>query len=743
MKKIVFLVIYILLWAARSQGQGTCGGSAENDKALLLEFQQVARSYATTETWNSTQPMSSWNGITLNAEGRVIKITTRIKAKMPESFGGLACLQELYLDANVSGDLLPLSLTQLSNLKKITLSAGSSAGYIFVSDLGQRMPAIEELILNIHFGGLPSSLGQISTLKKLTILCQTASFPYPEWTCNLANLEEMTLKILAENVYASLPTSICFPSNLNTLYVKGFNRLPDNIGDAVSLNSLTIFECNLATNGLPSSIGNLHALKTLSITYSSLTSLPSTIGNLALLENLTVHNNQLSAIPSTISGCVAVKYLSFSSNLITTLPESLSQCLQLISISAGGNKLTSLPTSFGNLRNLKELNLASNNFSVFPTVILSCLTLDNLNISYNKLTTLPSNIDVLSNLKTLYLNNNLLSVLPDAFCNLSVLQNTDLSNNKLTILPSCIGSLANLTNLKVYNNLLTTLPEGIGQLVKLSSLSVGKNKLTSLPLSMSQMTALKSSKSIGLSENSLTFEDLNVLGFRPITCLDDFNSPPPTNEYYMHSCSYINQTKVNFAIEPVKKRYIVGDKIKVTFNADASMSNNRYEWLIDGATTINSGINWIEFTINQTTSFSIYCKVTNNLFSELVLESETKTILASEEEVYYALKAGNWSDPTIWYFSSSNSVQNAANELPSPTATVYIHGFAVTVNNVHKCEKIILTKLGTLSSLTITSSGNLEVSKSIELITNSTGSDPKIIVQTGGKLKVIEPVISN
>jgi hypothetical protein len=125
------------------------------------------------------------------------------------------------------------------------------------------------------------------------------------------------------------------------------------------------------------------------------------------------------------------------------------------------------------------------------------------------------------------------------------------------------------------------------------------------------------------------------------------------------------------------------------------------------------------------------------------LESETKTIIASEEEVYYALKAGNWSDPTIWYFSSTNSTQNAANELPSPTATVYIHGFAVTVNNVQKCEKIILTKLGTLSSLTITSSGNLEVSKSIELITKSTGSDPKIIVQTGGKLKVIEPVMSN
>ena len=118
------------------------------------------------------------------------------------------------------------------------------------------------------------------------------------------------------------------------------------------------------TGSIPSSLGSLTNLETLSLAFNQLTgSIPSSLGRLTNLEYLYLRSNELTgSIPSWLSSLTNLEFLSLSSNGLTgSIPSSLGSLTNLETLSLAFNRLTgSIPSSLGSLTNLEYLYLNNN-----------------------------------------------------------------------------------------------------------------------------------------------------------------------------------------------------------------------------------------------------------------------------------------------------------------------------------------------------------------------------------------------
>jgi Leucine-rich repeat (LRR) protein len=194
------------------------------------------------------------------------------------------------------------------------------------------------------------------------------------------------------------------------------------IEDFQSLESLTVWNANLAVNGLNLSSNN--NLKSLTISSAGLTSL--NLSQNTLLENLN------------ISGGI--------SNNIPTLDLSLNTNLQTIDCPYTSISSLQLPAA----TSLTQLNCQSNNLSSLALSLVPNLT--SLNASYNALINLGTNTH--NNLITMNINNNSFSGL-----NLSgytQLKSLDCSDNSLECLYIKNGNNNQFTYLNTKNNFILT-----------------------------------------------------------------------------------------------------------------------------------------------------------------------------------------------------------------------------------------------------------------------------------------------
>jgi hypothetical protein len=162
--------------------------------------------------------------------------------------------------------------------------------------------------------------------------------------------------------------------------------------------------------------------------------------------NLSIHH--LISLPTSIGNLVALKWLNLSGNQLTKLPKYICKLVNLQELRLSSNNLTSLPDCIGNLINLQRFRLGLNTLSGLPDSFGNLKNLELLDLSSNKLTNLPKNIGNLINLQRLVLSLNELSSLPESFGNLKNLRELDLEYNQLTSLPD---SLANSNILEIIN----------------------------------------------------------------------------------------------------------------------------------------------------------------------------------------------------------------------------------------------------------------------------------------------------
>lgn len=158
----------------------------------------------------------------------------------------------------------------------------------------------------------------------------------------------------------AVPAGIGHLKNLRTLDIRSCMRghdpinlnFPTSIGDLVNLESLYV---GIKINSLPASIGNLHRLQKLILTYTNLEYLPDSISRLTKLHYLDISSNRLKSLPD-LSKLTKLRTLNMTSNYLDELPEYVYNFEQLNYLRLQGNRIK-INEGIGNLKKLKVLFL--------------------------------------------------------------------------------------------------------------------------------------------------------------------------------------------------------------------------------------------------------------------------------------------------------------------------------------------------------------------------------------------------
>ncbi len=347
-----------------------------------------------------------------------LSLTNTQLRKLPSSTGTLPALKSLSLQDNPKLEQLPKSLGHVEELTLI-------GGLIHELPSASGMPSLQTLTVDkAPLAKLPSDFGALGNLAHLS-LSNTKLRELPPSTRNLSTLK--TLSLQDNPKLETLPRSFGQLSGLQELTLTG-NRIHElpSVGGMSSLHKLTVDDASLAK--LPSDFGALGNLAHLSLSNTQLRELPSGIGDLSALKTLSLQDNQqLAALPSSLGQLSGLEALTLKNSGVRELPP-ISQASALKALTVENSPLESLPAGFGSL----------------------CKQLTQLSLSNTQLRTLPSSIGKLSQLTQLTLKNNprLESLTDASIQKLDKVTTIDLSGcERLSALPSSIGKLPKLNRL--------------------------------------------------------------------------------------------------------------------------------------------------------------------------------------------------------------------------------------------------------------------------------------------------------
>ncbi|UOB19143.1 leucine-rich repeat domain-containing protein [Abyssalbus ytuae] len=201
----------------------------------------------------NNEDISSWVGVTVDDQGRVIKLV----------FGGE--------EAPIGYGLvtLPAEIGQLTSLETLSLYSN-------------------------QLTSIPAEIGQLTSLKGL-YLGNNQLTSIPAGIGQLTNLEFL---FLHNNQLTSIPAEIGQLTSLVRLYLSNnqLTSIPAEIGQLTSLEYLYLSNNQLTS--IPTEIGQLTSLEYLYLSNNQLTSIPAEIGQLINLTYLDIRNNPLTSIPS-------------------------------------------------------------------------------------------------------------------------------------------------------------------------------------------------------------------------------------------------------------------------------------------------------------------------------------------------------------------------------------------------------------------------------------------------------------
>jgi Leucine-rich repeat (LRR) protein len=365
MKKILYCGILLCGLAQAALAQ-----SRLQDSLALVDLYNATNgaNWRDRTNWLSANPMNTWYGIALDAQGRVRRIqlqSNQLSGSIPNF--NLPNLQSLNLSWNQLNGTIPNF--NLPNLQHLDLNINQLTGIIPNFNLSNL--SYLDLGANQLSGSIPNF--NLPNLQYLDLRYNQFSGSIPNF--NLPNLQDLDLRY---NQFSGSIPNFNLP-NLLKIWLN-FNQLSDRIPN---FNLPNLQDLRLGNNRLSGSIPNF--------------SFPN-------LTNLSLYDNQLSgSIPN------------------FNLPNLNSLQLQ-------GNQLSGSIPNF-NLPNLQYLYLSANPLSgSIPNFNLPNLEI--LALEYNQLSGSIPNFN-LPNLQGLYLNSNQLSGSIPNF-NLPNLQSLSISKNQLS-----------------------------------------------------------------------------------------------------------------------------------------------------------------------------------------------------------------------------------------------------------------------------------------------------------------------
>ncbi|XP_021636368.2 probable LRR receptor-like serine/threonine-protein kinase At1g56140 isoform X3 [Hevea brasiliensis] len=214
--------------------------------------------------------------------------------------------------------------------------------------------------------------------------------------------------------------------------------LPAFIGNLTALRGLSIAH-NAFSGTIPKELGNLKDLTLLSLGVNNFSgTLPPEIGNLVKLEQIYINSCGLSGeIPSTFANLRRMRILwAFDNPFTGKIPDFIGNWTELTTLRLQGNSFEGpIPSSFSQLVSLTTLRLGDlHNVSSTLDFVKNLKNLTDLILRNALITgTIPLNIGEYQTLKILDLSfNNLTGEIPSALFSLSSLEYLFLGNNSLS-----------------------------------------------------------------------------------------------------------------------------------------------------------------------------------------------------------------------------------------------------------------------------------------------------------------------
>lgn len=113
---------------------------------------------------------------------------------------------------------------------------------------------------------------------------------------------------------------------------------------------------------LPDSIGDLHFLTVLELSYCDLHEIPTSIGNLSKLVILNLQHNHLLFLPNSIENLTNLEILTVSNNRLIQLPEGIGALRKLFRLRINQNNLELIPVSIIQIPHLESILIKDNPF---------------------------------------------------------------------------------------------------------------------------------------------------------------------------------------------------------------------------------------------------------------------------------------------------------------------------------------------------------------------------------------------
>jgi len=503
---------------------GACQGSNSTiDSLTLVIFYNATSGPYWNETWDLNQPMSTWHGVSLNADNRVIGLslpTNSLSGYIPPELENLDLLVDLslnggfvycsdpfycYGETNYLTGSIPPELGNLHNLVILDLSYNLGLNGNIPPELGNLHNLTTlNLYENTLSGSIPAELGNLEQLNILDLSFNSLSGSIP---VELGNLQNLTLLSLSYNLLSgSIPSILGNMDSLNELSLSANNlsgNIPLELGSLDNLTRLSL-SSNLLSGNIPPELGNLDNLTGLYLSHNQLSgNIPSELSNLTNLLSLYLSNNLLSgSIPTEFGDLSNLSYLSLRDNQLLGCFDS-----NLLNICATGSN-----ASISNGNNFDVLwddfcdtglggctsNTCSYTDSLALVALYEATNGANWNVTWNLAQPVSTWHGITLNISGCVVeldlfDNNLTGALPSEIGDLYALTHLLLHRNNLSgNIPAAIGDLSQLRHMWLYSNSLSgALPSEIGGLQKLTHMSLSNNQLSgSIPASYGNLSSI-------------------------------------------------------------------------------------------------------------------------------------------------------------------------------------------------------------------------------------------------------------
>ena len=331
---------------ASEKTAGAAVAAHEPDSLALVDFYHAAggKHWRKRTGWLSA-PVMDWRGVTLNEEGRVVRLSMRtnnLTGTISASLGRLAKLQKLWLGWSKLTGTIPSELSNLAELEVLDIEYSGLTGTI-PAWLG-RLPRLRALLLQgNHFtGSIPPELGNLANLEHLSLAACGLTGSIPASLGRLTKLKELWLG--NNSLTGPIPPELGNLANLRTLNFQSNDLsgiIPPSLGNLANLWHFSLIRNPLDPYDFPSWIMKLDKLRTLSLSHTRLRgAIPPALFDLQKLEIIFLSTNDLEgALPDNIGNARALKIIHIHENNLDSLGD-FSGLPALSRVSVSLNRLT-------------------------------------------------------------------------------------------------------------------------------------------------------------------------------------------------------------------------------------------------------------------------------------------------------------------------------------------------------------------------------------------------------------------